>query len=111
MAWKEPPRAVQYLCLYDFAGPGLNVSGGSMPEQVKGIHVSADFSPVFGAKPAIGRIFSAAEDQPGGPRLAVMSYGLWRRRFGGDPGALGRVLVLNGEAYTVFGVLGASFRS
>ncbi len=111
MAWKENTHAFEYICLYDFAGPGMNVSGGSMPEQVKGIHVSADFFPVFDAKPAIGRLFSASEDQPGGPRLAVMSHALWRRRFGGDPGALGKVLVLNGEAYTVIGVLGPSFRS
>ncbi len=111
MAWKENTQAFQFICLYDFAGPGLNVSGGSMPEQVKGIHVSAGYFPVFGAKPAIGRVFSEAEDQVGGPRLAVMSHGLWLRRFGGDPGVLGRVMVLNGEAYTVIGVLGASFRS
>jgi putative ABC transport system permease protein len=111
MAWKEHTDAFQYLCAYDFSGPGLNISGGSMPEQVKGIHVSADFFPVFDVKPALGRVFSADEDRPGGPPLAVMSHGLWVRRFGKDQDAIGRILVLNGEPYTVIGVLPASFRS
>ena len=91
MAWKENTQAFQYMCAYNFSGPGLNISGGSMPEQVKAIHVSADFFPVFDAATALGRVFSAEEDRPGGPALAVMSHGLWVRRFGGDPGAVGRV--------------------
>jgi len=111
MAWKEHAQAFQYMCAYNFSGPGLNISGGSMPEQVKGIHVSADFFPIFDATPAFGRTFSTSEDRPGAPPLAVMSHGLWVRRFGSDPNAIGRVLVLNGEPYTVIGVLRKSFRS
>ena len=111
MAWKENVQAFQSICAYDFSGPGLNISGGSMPEQVKGIHVSADFFQVFSAKPVIGRVFSPSDDRPGGPKLAVMSHGLWVRRFGSDPNAIGRIVVLNGEPYTVVGVLAPSFRS
>jgi putative ABC transport system permease protein len=111
MAWKNDTTAFQYACAYNFSGPGLNLSGGSMPEQVKGIHVSADFFPVFAATPALGRTFSAEEDRPEGPRLAVMSHGLWVRRFAGDPRVIGRVILLGGEPWTVVGVLRASFRS
>jgi putative ABC transport system permease protein len=111
MAWKQNTQAFEYACAYDFSGPGLNLSGGSTPEQVKGIHVSADFFPVFDAQPLIGRVFSPDEDRPGGSRLAVMSHGLWLRRFGSDPGIIGRVIVLNGEPFTVIGVLRQSFRS
>ena len=111
MAWKNNVTAFQYACAYDFSGPGLNLSGGSMPEQVKGIHVSADFFPVFDATPALGRTFSREEDRPGGPRLAVMSHGLWVRRFGGDPSIIGRTILLGGEPWTVVGVLRTSFRS
>lgn len=111
MAWKQNTDAFRYTCLYDFAGPGLNLSGGSMPEQVKGIHVSSDFFPVFDAATMIGRVFNGEEDRPGGPRLAVMSHGLWLRRFGGDPRIVGKVITLNSEPYTVVGVLNASFRS
>jgi putative ABC transport system permease protein len=111
MAWVENTKAFQYICAYNFSGPGLNLSGGNMPEQVKGIHVSADFFPVFDATPAIGRVFSKEEDRPGGPRLAVMSHGLWVRRFGSDPSLIGRAVVLNGEPYTVTGILRSAFRS
>jgi putative ABC transport system permease protein len=111
VAWKEHTQAFQYMCAYDLSGPGLNLSGGSVPEQVKGIHVSADFFPVFDATPALGRVFSPDEDRPGGPALAVMSHGLWVRRFGSEPSMIGRVIVLNDEPYTVIGVLRTAFRS
>jgi len=111
MAWRENTRAFEYMCAYNFSGPGINISGGSMPEQVKAIHVSADFFPVFDATTALGRAFSPDEDRPGGPSLAVMSHGLWVRRFGSDPDAIGRVVVLDGEPHTVIGVLRPSFRS
>src|SRR5437762_3322250 len=82
MLWKRQNQVFDHLSAYDFAGPGLNLSGGDLPEQVKGIHVSADYFPLFGAAPLIGRTFLDEEDRPGGPRIAVVSYGLWKRRFG-----------------------------
>jgi len=111
MAWKQHTQAFQAMAAYNFSGPGLNLSGGVTPEQVKAIHVSSDFFPVFDASTLLGRVFGADEDRPGGPRLAVMSHGLWLRRFGGDPAVVGRTLVLDGEPYTVIGVLRAAFRS
>jgi predicted permease len=111
MAWKQHTQAFQAICAYNFAGPGLNLSGGGLPEQLKAIHVSADFFPVFDAGTLLGRVFDAQEDRPGGPRLAVMTNSLWVRRFGGDPGIVGRAIVLDGEPYTVIGVLRAAFRS
>ena len=111
MAWKDNTTAFQYICAYNFSGPGLNLGGGGFPEQVKGIHVSADFFPVFDATPAIGRVFTPGEDKPGGPHFAVMSHGLWVRRFGGDPRVIGQAILLGGEPWTVIGVLRTSFRS
>ncbi|WP_321477628.1 ABC transporter permease [uncultured Paludibaculum sp.] len=111
MAWKANTPGLQYICAYNSSGPGLNLTGGSTPEQVKGIHVSADYFQVFDATPALGRVFSPEEDRPNGPMVAVLSHGLWQRRFGGDPSVIGRVLVLNGEAYSVIGVLRPAFRS
>ena len=111
LAWKQHTDAFESMCASDFSGPGLNLSGGATPEQVKAIHVSADFFPVFDATTTLGRVFGAEEDRPGGPRLAVMTHGLWVRRFGGDPSVVGRVIVLDGEPYTVTGVLRTSFRS
>src|SRR6185503_5593337 len=104
LAWKQHTDVFEAMCASDFSGPGLNLSGGATPEQVKAIHVSADFFPVFDATTTLGRVFGAEEDRPGGPRLAVMTHGLWVRRFGGDPSVVGRVIVLDGEPYTVTGV-------
>jgi predicted permease len=111
MAWRQHTQAFQAMCAYNFSGPGLNLSGGLTPEQVKAIHVSADFFPVFDAGTMLGRVFGADEDRPGGSRVAVMTHGLWIRRFGGDPAIVGRTVVLDGEPYTVIGVLSAPFRS
>jgi predicted permease len=107
--WKQQNSVFEYMAAYDLAGPGFNLSGGDVPEQIKGIHVSSEFFPLFGASPLFGRTFTAEEDRPGGPRLAVVSHGLWKRRFGGDPNFIGKPMTLNGEPYTVIGVLSERF--
>ena len=63
MAWREN-QAFESMALHDFAGPGLNIGGGDRPEQVKGIHVSAGFFSVFGARPALGRSFTRMKIDP-----------------------------------------------
>lgn len=83
----------------------LNLSGaGGEPEQVQGARVSASLFSVLGVRPLAGRWFAPEEDQRGGPRVAVISEALWRRRFGGDRGLIGRPIELNGQPYTVIGV-------
>src|SRR4051794_3608028 len=71
--------------------------------------VGADFLPMLGMQPIIGRNFTAAEDQPNGPHAALLSWGFWQRRFGGDPGVLGRQLVISGRPAQIAGVLPRSF--
>ena len=87
----------------------LNYTGTSQAEQFQGGRVSAGFFGLFGAPVMMGRAFSPDEDRPEGPKVAVLSYGLWARRFGGDPSIVGRGIVLGNEPYTVVGVLGRSF--
>jgi predicted permease len=111
VAWRQAMAAFDGMTAYDFAGPGLNLGGGEKLEQVKGIHVSADFFGVFGTAPIHGRVFTADEDRPGGPRLAVIGYGLWKRRWGGERDVVGRPIVLNSEPFTVIGVLPEAFHS
>jgi len=111
MVWKNDNQVFSAITAYDFAGPGINVGGGDIPEQVKGIHVSSGFFEVFGATPSMGRTFSAEEDRPGAPKLAVISHGLWKRRWGGDANLIGRPITLNGEPYTLVGVLAQTFHS
>src|SRR5262245_23452746 len=104
-------QSMDAIAAYDFAGPGMNLSGGGLPQQIKGIHVSASYFRVFGATRELGRTFTEDEDRVGGPRVAVLSHGLWTSHFGGDPAIVDRTILLNGDPYTVVGVLGATFRS
>ncbi|HYL77160.1 MAG TPA: ABC transporter permease [Bryobacteraceae bacterium] len=111
MAWKKDNQAFEAMAIYDFSGPGLNLGSGDHPEQVKGIHVSAEYFQVFGVKLAQGRTFLPQEDLPGGPKTAIVSYNLWQTRLGGDPALVGKPLVLGGDPYTVIGILPPTFQS
>jgi putative ABC transport system permease protein len=111
IVWSEQTRVFQSITAYDFAGPGINLTGGDRPEQVKGIHASAGYFDVFGAPIALGRAYTPEEDRPGGPRVVVISSGLWRSRFGGDPAIIGKTIELSGDAYEVIGVLGSTFKT
>jgi putative ABC transport system permease protein len=84
----------------------LNLSGdGSEPERLQAALVGANFFKVMGIRPLQGRTFAPGEDRPGAPRVAVISEKLWWRRFGGGPGLIGRSLTLDGQPYTVVGIL------
>jgi len=109
--WREQTQVFQDVAAYDAGGPGVNLTGGDRPEQLKGVHVSASFFPLFGASMAAGRAFSEDEDRPGGAHLVVLGNGLWRRRFAADPNIVGRNIELGGEPYFVTGVLAATFTS
>jgi predicted permease len=111
MAWKKANQTFQALALYDFSGPGLNLGSGDRAQQVKGIHVSAEYFQVFGVSPSSGRTFLPQEDLPNGPKAAVLSDDVWRTRFASDPTLVGKPILLGGDPYTVVGVLPATFHS
>ena len=109
--WREQSQSFESMAAYsNFGGAGGNLSGGSEPEFVRGLRVSEDFFHVLGVYPALGRVFSADEDKLGGERVAIMSDGLWRRRFGADPGLLGTSVLLNDKPVTVVGIMPPEFR-
>jgi putative ABC transport system permease protein len=93
-----------------YTGGGAILSGQGDPESVNAPRVNAAFFSVLGVDPLLGRTFQNGEDNQGGPKLTVLTYGLWQRRFGADPGIVGRALTINGESYTVIGVLPAGFQ-
>jgi putative ABC transport system permease protein len=95
--------------VYDFMGPGMNLSGTGTPEQVRGVHVSEAYFRLLDVRPAIGRTFSAEDDRPNGPRVVVLTNGLWKRRFGSDTAMVGRTIRLNSEPFTVIGVTSPEF--
>ncbi len=97
-AWREQNLVFEEMAL--FRPNGLNLTGGGEPEKIQVIEASASYLPMLGLSPALGRWFADGES-----RVAILSDALWRRRFAGDPGAIGRTITLNDESYTVVGVL------
>ena len=87
-----------------------NLSGRSTPEQVVGLHLSEDMFRLLGVPAVRGRTFSRDDFEAGHGKVLVISYGLWQRRFGGSPDAIGQTVVLDGEPYTLLGVMPASFQ-
>lgn len=87
----------------------FNLTGVGEPERFDGRRVSANFFSLLGVEPQIGRAFTPEEDKPG-TRVVILSYGMWQRRFGGDPGLIGRAINLNGESYGVVGVMPGNFQ-
>ncbi|HMG86566.1 MAG TPA: ABC transporter permease [Terracidiphilus sp.] len=90
-------------------GGNYNLTGSGDPERVGTIRVSSSLLPMLGQKAAIGRLFVPDEDQPGRTATALLSYGTWARRFGSDPGIVGRKIILNGVSYQIVGVMPRSF--
>ena len=108
---RRQTAAFQDVSAYEYRGAGLNLTGGAYPEQIHGIRVSADYFRLFGAPLALGRAFTADEDRPNGAHVAVLSYGLWQRRFAGDPQMAGKTISLSGVPYTVVGIAGPAFNT
>ena len=95
---------------FAFYGVGDNLlSGRGEPERLSGVPVSENFFDVLGVKPLLGRAFTAQESAWNGPKVVMLGYALWERRFNRDPTIVGTSLVINDTAHTVVGVLPASF--
>ncbi len=103
-------RSFTGMATYDDVGAGLNLSAGGSPERVIASRVSANFFTVLGAHPVAGRGFVAGEDRPGARKAVVIGHGLWERRFGAKADVVGTQVTLDGEPYTVVGVMPSSFR-
>jgi putative ABC transport system permease protein len=110
MAMRGQTETLQDATAYDFGGPGINLTGVDTPEQLKGIHVSANYFKLFGAPIELGRTFSAEEDLPHGPHVVVISDGLWHSHFAADPNMVGKTISLGGEPHVVIGVVGPGFK-
>ncbi|HEY7183291.1 MAG TPA: ABC transporter permease [Blastocatellia bacterium] len=107
-AWRKQQSVCERLAAYQFNT--LNFTGGGEPERASALRVTADFFSVLGVGPAQGRNFLPEEEQAGSNHVAILSDGLWRRRFGADPNLIGRQIQLSGESYTVVGVTPPDFR-
>jgi predicted permease len=86
-----------------------NLAAGNAAEHLRGTPVSAEYFRVLGVHPMLGRDFLDEEDRGEGQRVAIVSYGVWTRRLGGDPGKIGQTILLNGEPFTLIGVMPRDF--
>ncbi len=107
--WRQQTSVLREVAGYDTGGAGMNLTGGDHPLQVQAIHVTHDYFTLFGAPVIAGRTFTQEEDRPHGGNVVVLSYGLWKQRFGGDANIVGRTIQLDNTPYLVVGVLGRNF--
>jgi putative ABC transport system permease protein len=104
MHWRSQSDVLQDVSA--FTAGVVNYTGGEFPEQLQSAKVSGDFFKLLGAPVAVGRTISREEDLPNGPKVVVLSKALWQNRFNADPNVIGRSISLNGDPYTIVGVLG-----
>jgi putative ABC transport system permease protein len=105
--WREQSSVLQDVTA--FRTGVVNLTGGDVPEQLRSAQVSAGYFPLFGVPVIRGRGFTREEDLPNGPHAAVISEGLWRRRFGADPNILGKTVLLGGDPHPIVGIVGSNF--
>jgi len=103
--WQHQNTVFEYMAAQ--TGGTVTLSGLGEPIQLRATHVSAHYFDIFGIKPTLGRNFAGDEDQRGNERVALLSHALWLSQFGGDSKLIGQTIRLDGEAYTVIGVLPA----
>ena len=106
--WKDQSRSFQSIA--GIASGNSAITGGAEAEQVRSQRVSANFFDVLGTNPQLGRGFTATDEQPGNENVAIISYGLWSRRFGRDSSALNTPIIVDGKVVTLIGVLPPNFR-
>jgi putative ABC transport system permease protein len=106
-AWSAESKTLAQIAAY--TPDNLTLSGAGETERLDANHVSAQFFTLLGAQLLLGRNFLPAEDRPGGERAAIISHGLWQRRFNSDRQIIGRSITLNNQSYTVVGVLPPDF--
>jgi len=105
--WKEQNRVFEDMAA--FRGASVNLTSGGEPEEIPSQIATTGLFDILGVNPILGRTFAPDEGKPGQPGVVVISFGLWQRRFGGDPRIIGRKLILSGNEATVIGVMPAGF--
>jgi predicted permease len=108
-AWKKENKTFQDLAIAGGAEFNLSGASGQLPEKLHGVNCSWSLMPLLGVRPALGRSFTADDDRLSADGTVLLTWGLWKRRFGADPAILNQSVNINTRAYTVIGVLPAWF--
>src|SRR5262245_31723445 len=107
--WREQTTTLEDIALVRHIA-NYNITEGGEPERLVGARVTANLFRIMGVTPAVGRVFTEENETTSTAMVVLLSDGLWKRRFGGDPGVVGRTIHLNGLPYTVLGVMRPEFR-
>jgi putative ABC transport system permease protein len=107
--FQRASRSFENMAIFDSAGRGYNLGGRQQAEQVSGLRVTSGYFPILGVKPLLGRTFLPEEETLGRDREVVLSYGLWKNRYGGDPMLVGKSIPIDGANFEVVGVMPATF--
>jgi putative ABC transport system permease protein len=107
--WRERTRAFQAMAAFRYAGHTLSIPDGE-PQRIVSLEVSPSLFPAVGVNPAMGKGFSDDDEKVGGPAVAIVSYGAWKTRFGGNPRIIDSTIALDGRAVTVVGVMPQGFQ-
>ena len=105
--YREQNRTMQDIGMY--SGDSVSVTGVAEPEQVPALRVTDGTLPLLGIPPLLGRSFTKQDDAPGAPETVMLTYGYWRRKFGGDASTIGRNLIVDGKSRRIIGVLPQRF--
>ena len=106
--WRQQSQSFEEMAT--FHNTGYTLTGGGEPERINGARASAEFFPLLGVEAVEGRTFRPEEDKAGAEPVAVISHELWQRRFGSDANLIGQKLTLDGQGYTVIGILPPHFK-
>jgi predicted permease len=106
--WRSQNHVFERMGAAEYWTP--NLSGVEKPERVWALHITSDILPLLGVQPILGRMFLPEEDQKGRGHEVILSYGSWQRRFGGSTAIIGQSVALDGEKYTIVGVMPPSFK-
>src|SRR5208337_187255 len=106
--FREQSRTFQDIGIY--TGYSVNITGFGEPEQASGLQVTDGVLPILGVSPVLGRAFTRADDSPGSAGTVMLTYGYWRRKFGGDRAVIGKTITVDGELRQIIGVLPQEFR-
>ncbi|MGH9587870.1 MAG: ABC transporter permease, partial [Acidobacteriaceae bacterium] len=109
-SWQQDNHTFQQMAVLTDDEYNLSSSNGQLPERIQAEIASSGALPLLGVKPAYGRFFSANDDRWGAPETTVLSWGFWKRRYGGDPSILGKTILLDAKPFTVIGILPAWFQ-
>ncbi|HJU64276.1 MAG TPA: ABC transporter permease, partial [Gemmatimonadaceae bacterium] len=108
LAWRDQARSFERIAAIEFRNITI-VERDRPPQQAQGARVTADYFPMLGVAPALGRVFSEQEDQPGNDRVVVLSHELWRTHYNGDPRVVGSTVRLSSQDHLVVGVMPPAF--